>query len=137
MKVRRLVSFTALTSFIFLALTGIMLFFSPQGRIAHWSGWRLLGLSREEYVALHTTFMVLFLVVGIWHIVLNWKPIVNYLKDRTKKVRILTPEFSVAVALALLFLVGTVPERSQNERPLDAAASPYHRRLGVHWPAHT
>lgn len=108
MKTRRLVSFTALTSFVLLALTGIMLFFSPQGRIAYWSGWKMLGLSREQYVALHTTFMVLFLVVGIWHIVLNWKPIVNYLKDRAKKVRLLTPELSVALALAALFFVGTL-----------------------------
>ena len=108
MKVRRLVSFTALTSFVFLALTGLMLFFSPQGRVAYWSGWRMLGLSREQYVALHTTFMLLFLVVGIWHIVLNWKPIVNYLKDRRKKVRVFTPEFSVALALSGLFFVGTL-----------------------------
>lgn len=108
MKVRRLVSLTALTSFVFLALTGIMLFFSPQGRVAYWSGWRLLGLSREQYVALHTTFMVLFVVVGVWHIVLNWKPIVNYLKDRTKRVRVLTPEFSIALALGGLFFVGTL-----------------------------
>ena len=108
MKVRKLISFTVLTSFVFLALTGIMLFFSPQGRVAYWSGWRMLGLSREQYVALHTTFMVLFLVVGIWHIVLNWKPIVNYLKDRSKKVRVFTPEFSVALALSGLFFVGTL-----------------------------
>lgn len=108
MKIRRLISFTVLTSFVFLALTGTMLFFSPQGRIAYWSGWRMLGLSREQYVALHTTFMILFLVVGIWHIVLNWKPIVNYLKDRKKKVRVLTPEFSVALALSGLFFVGTL-----------------------------
>jgi len=68
----------------------------------------MLGLSREQYVALHTTFMALFLVVGIWHIVLNWKPIVNYLKDRRKKVRVSTPEFSVALALSGLFFVGTL-----------------------------
>jgi hypothetical protein len=110
MKIRRLVSLTALLSFVFLALTGIMLFFSPQGRVAYWSGWRLAGLSKEQYGYVHTTFMVLFLVAGIWHIVNNWKPIVNYLKDRTKKVKIFTPEFSVASTLCALFLVGTLAE---------------------------
>jgi hypothetical protein len=120
MKTRRLVTFTVLTSFVFLALTGIVLFFSPQGRIAYWSGWRMLGLSREQYVALHTTFMALFLVVGVWHIVLNWKPIVNYLKDRTKKVRMSTPEFSVALALSGLFFVGTL-----------AGLFPFQQFLGV------
>jgi hypothetical protein len=108
MKIRRLVSLTALVSFIVLALTGLMLFFSPQGRVAYWSGWTVLGLSKEQYGDLHTTFMVLFLVAGVWHIVLNWKPIVNYLKDRRKKVRVFTPEFSAAVTLCGLFLVGTM-----------------------------
>lgn len=108
MKVRRLVSLTAFVSFVFLSLTGIMLFFSPQGRIAYWSGWRMFGLSREEYVYLHTAFMVLFLVAGIWHIVHNWKPILSYLKDRSKKIKVFTPEFSTALALCVLFLVGTL-----------------------------
>lgn len=110
MRIRRLVTLTVLLSFVFLSLSGIMLFFSPQGRVAYWSGWRLLGLSKEQYGYVHTTFMVLFLVAGIWHIVLNWKPIVNYLKDRTKKVKVFTPEFSVAFALCAVFLVGTLAE---------------------------
>lgn len=108
MKVRRLVSFTALVSFIFLGYTGIMLFFSPQGRVANWSGWSMFGLSREQYSEIHTTFMVLFLLAGIWHVVLNWKPITNYLRDRTRKIKLSTPEFSVAFAVGLFFFGGTV-----------------------------
>ena len=71
-------------------------------------GWRLFGLSKEQYGALHLTFMVLFLVGGIWHIVLNWGPLVKYLKNRARKLRIFTPEFNVALGLTLLFLVGTL-----------------------------
>ena len=108
MKIRKLISFTALVSFTFMAFTGIMLFFAPQGRIAHWSGWRIFGLTREQYSEVHTTFMVLFLTVVIWHIVLNWKPIVNYLKDRTRKLKLSTPEFSVALVLGVLFFAGTL-----------------------------
>jgi hypothetical protein len=108
MKVRRVISLTALVSFVFLSLTGIMLFFSPQGRVAYWSGWRMFGLSREQYVYLHTTFMVLFLVAGVWHIVHNWKPILSYLKDSSRRIAIFTPEFSIALALCVLFLVGTL-----------------------------
>ena len=106
MRIRRIISLTVLLSFIFLALSGIMLFLSPQGRVAYWAGWTLLGLSKEEYTAVHTTFMVLFLVTGIWHIVLNWRPIVGYLKDRSKKLRVVTPESSVALALSVAFLLG-------------------------------
>ncbi len=97
-----------LVSFVYLSLSGIMLFFSPQGRVAYWSDWRILGLSKAQFTALHTTFMVLFLVAGVWHIVLNWKPITNYLKDRTKRVRFSTPEFSIALVLSGLFFVGAL-----------------------------
>ena len=41
MKMRRLVSLTSFISFVFLAATGIMLFLSPQGRVAYWSGWKM------------------------------------------------------------------------------------------------
>jgi hypothetical protein len=106
MKIRRIISLTVFLSFIFLALSGIMLFVSPKGRVANWAGWSLLGLSKDQYSAIHTTFMVLFLVMGIWHIVLNWRPIVGYLKDRSKKVRVFTPESTFALVLSLLFLAG-------------------------------
>jgi hypothetical protein len=91
-----------------MAITGIMLFLSPQGRIAYWGGWKMFGLSKDDYSAIHTTFMVLFLTAGIWHIVLNWKPVVNYLKNRTKQLKVFTPEFSFALALCLLFFVGSL-----------------------------
>jgi len=106
MRTRRIVSLTALLSFVALTLSGIMLFLSPQGRVAYWSGWTLLGLSKEQYTAVHTTFMLLFVAAGVWHIVLNWRPIVGYLKNRAHKVRVFTPEFGVALALSAFFLVG-------------------------------
>ena len=106
MRIRRVISLTVLLSFFFLALSGIMLFMSPQGRVANWAGWTLFGLTKDQYSAIHTTFMVLFVTVGIWHIVLNWKPILGYLKNRSKQMRIITPESSVALLLALGFLVG-------------------------------
>lgn len=68
----------------------------------------MFGLTREQYSEVHTTFMVLFLTAVIWHIVLNWKPIVNYLKDRTRKLKLSTPEFSVALILGVLFFAGTL-----------------------------
>lgn len=120
MKTRRVISLTVLLSFVFLALSGIMLFFSPQGRVAYWAGWRIFGLSKDQYTAIHTTFMILFLVTGIWHIVLNWKPIVGYLKDRSKKIRVFRPESSLALGLTLLFLVGPLTGLPPFKQFLDA-----------------
>jgi hypothetical protein len=106
MKIRRIISLTVFVSFLFLALSGLMLFLSPQGRVAYWAGWSMLGLSKEQWSSVHITFMVLFLVIGVWHIVLNWRPIVGYLKNRSKQIRVITPESSVAMGLAVLFFIG-------------------------------
>jgi hypothetical protein len=120
MKIRRIISLTVFLAFIFLALSGIALFLSPQGRVAYWAGWTFFGLTKDHYSAIHTTFMVLFLVTGIWHIVLNWRPIVGYLKNRSKELRIVTPESTVALVLALLFLVGPLTGLPPFQQFLDA-----------------
>lgn len=120
MKIRRVISLTLLLSFVFLALSGVMLFLSPQGRVAYWAGWTLFGLTKDQYSAVHTTFMVLFLSVGVWHLVLNWKPITGYLKNRSKQMRIFTPEASIALALALFFLVGPLTGLPPFKQFLDA-----------------
>jgi hypothetical protein len=106
MKIRRIVSLTVFTSFIVLACSGLMLFVSPRGRVAQWGNWTLLGLTKDQLIDIHTTVMVLFLTVGIWHIVLNWRSIVGYLKNRPRKRNFFTPEFILSLALCLLFLVG-------------------------------
>jgi hypothetical protein len=105
---RRIVSLTMFLGFIMMMYTGIMLFLCPQGRVAYWTGWRLLGLSKDQYAELHTVFMVVFATGGIWHIVLNWKPIVNYLRSRSKQLKIFTAEFNIALVLTVLFTVGTL-----------------------------
>lgn len=128
MKTRRVISLTVLLSFFFLALSGLMLFLSPQGRVAYWAGWALFGLDKEQYTAIHTTFMLLFLTVGVWHIVLNWRAIVGYLKDRTKQVRIITPESSLALMIALAFLVGPLTGLPPFKQFLDAG-----ERLKTYW----
>ncbi len=106
MKSRRIISLTVLLSFVVLALSGLLLFVSPQGRVANWAQWTVLGLTKEHIAAVHTTVMLLFLTVAIWHIVLNWRPIVGYLKNRSKQIRPMTPELGVALALTALFVVG-------------------------------
>ncbi len=47
-------------------------------------------------------------MVGVSHIVLNWSPIVSYLKDRSRRLRVLTPELGAAVALTTAVTVSAV-----------------------------
>jgi hypothetical protein len=108
MKIRRVVSLTMFLCFIAMGYTGVMLFLCPQGRVAYWTGWRLFGLSKVQYGELHTTFMLMFLVAGVWHVVLNWGPVKTYLKSRAKRLVVFTGEFNVALVVVLAFAMGTL-----------------------------
>lgn len=110
MNLRRFTSLLATFSFLIMTFTGIMLFITPKGRIANWVNWEILGLSKDQYGALHVTFMVLFLVAMILHLYLNWGPLMSYLKNRSREFSLLTKEFGLSLALTLLFVAGTISE---------------------------
>lgn len=96
MHTRKIVSLTSLLSFLLLGVSGVVLYVTPQGRVADWAGWSLAGLGKDAWGDLHIATALLFLVAGIWHTVLNWKPIVSYLKDRSQRLRVVTLPFLVA-----------------------------------------
>ena len=105
---RRCVSLTLGLSFLVMTVTGLVLFVTPKGKVAYWSDWLLFGLGKEEWAALHITSMVLLIVTAVWHIYYNWSPLVSYLKNSAKKLTPLKAEFLAALALNVLFVVGTI-----------------------------
>jgi hypothetical protein len=107
-SIRKSVSLTLGLSFGVMTFTGLILYIVPKGKIAYWSDWMLLGLSKEEWAALHITSMVLLIIAGVWHIYYNWTPLVNYLKDSAKKISLFKREFLAALALNLFFVIGTL-----------------------------
>ena len=92
MTIRKTTSLTLLLSFIVLILTSLVLYVVPEGRVAYWSDWRWLWLSKSQWGDIHTNSGFLFLVAGLLHLLYNWKPIVSYLKNRAKRVRLFTPD---------------------------------------------
>jgi len=107
MKLRKIVSLTALLASLLMMLTGIILYIAPQGRIAYWSDWRLWGLDKTDWGNIHINMGFLMLIVISLHIYYNWKPIVSYLKNRAKQIKVFTPDFSVALILTLVCALGT------------------------------
>ena len=107
MKVRKITSLTALLAFTLLLLTSIILYIVPQGRVAYWADWRLWGMTKTQWTDLHINLGLLFLVSIGLHVYYNWKPIVAYLKNQAKKIRIFTPDFNVALLLTVVFIGGT------------------------------
>jgi hypothetical protein len=108
MSFRRIVSLVTTLSFLVMAYTGIMLFISPQGRVANWADWTLWGLGKDDYAALHMNFMVVFLLASILHIYLNWSPLMSYLRDAARRLIVVTPEFILAACLCTLVVAGTL-----------------------------
>jgi hypothetical protein len=106
MKTRKLISWISFLSFIVLGLTGMVLYFTPQGRIANWADWRFLQLSKDNLGEIHVIVSILFLISAIWHIVLNWRPLVNYLKSTRKKISFAKAEFVLALFITLVFALG-------------------------------
>jgi hypothetical protein len=132
MKLRKITSLTALLSFIILLLTSIILYIVPEGRVAYWSDWHLLGLSKTEWGNLHINFGILFVAFGLLHVYYNWSPLVSYLRNKRRKLSVFTRNFNIALLLAVACAVGTFLELppfkwtlSIGESIKDAASNKY------------
>lgn len=110
-------------SFLLLIVTSIVLYVVPEGRVAYWSDWRFMGLTKTLWGDVHINLGVLFLVSGLVHLYYNWKPMVSYMKNKAKQLNIFTPDFNVALALTLIFAFGTVLHIPPMSTIIDFSAS--------------
>ncbi len=110
MTLRKTTSLTTLLSFILLLATSIILYVTPQGKVAFWANWKILGLDKERWGALHTNIGILFIVAGAIHTILNWKPIVAYLRNRAQRIRVFTADFNAALGATLFIALFTLWE---------------------------
>ncbi|MDA3946764.1 MAG: DUF4405 domain-containing protein [Helicobacteraceae bacterium] len=106
--VKKIVSLTLSFSFLVMSLTGIMLFIVPKGKVAYWANWKMFGLTKTQYADIHITSMILFIVITVWHIYYNWKPLISYLKNSTKQITFFKKELLIALLLNALFVAGAL-----------------------------
>jgi hypothetical protein len=104
---RSLTSVLIATAFIVLVLSGIILFVSPPGRIANWTNWTILGLRKHEWIGLHVCFSALFLLVTVFHLIFNWRPMLNNFRDRLSRRVGFRWEWLVALAICGGVWIGT------------------------------
>ena len=108
MTVRKITSLTATLAFILMVVTSIILYLVPQGRVAYWADWRMWGLTKTQWGDVHINVGLLFLLALCLHIYYNWKPLMAYLKDRAKQMKVFTPSFNVALTVCVLTVAGTL-----------------------------
>ncbi len=103
------ISIGLLYSFVIIFITGIVLYLAPAGRVSNWINWKLLGLTKEHWQAIHTIFSFTFAILSIFHLfTINWKTFWNYLKSKTTKGLNKKKEFYISSTLTVLILVGVM-----------------------------
>jgi hypothetical protein len=98
---------TMLLSAFVLIINSLVLYVVPEGRVAYWANWTFWGLSKNQWGEQHTTIGFLFILASVVHIYYNWKPIVAYMKNKAREIKIFTGSFNVGLTLTLIFVVGT------------------------------
>jgi LysM repeat protein len=101
-------TFVLTISFIVDTISGIILYISPPGRIANWTDWRVWGLSKGEWEAVHTIFGYVILIIVFFHLYYNWKMFLNFIWSKVKKAVNLRWELITATLVSLLIFLGTL-----------------------------
>lgn len=80
----------------------------PPGRIAYWADWHILGLNKDNIGQTHITVSMLFIILMILHLWLNWRSVLLYMKNRTRDLVIFTPETVAGAVIASVVFFGTL-----------------------------
>jgi hypothetical protein len=88
----------------------VVLFVTPPGRIAHWTGWRMWALTKDQWGGLHIWFSLIFMVAAVVHLYLNWRCFLNYFRRRIRQAFALRTEWMAALLLCGIVGWGTLAE---------------------------
>ena len=102
------VSFYVALSFLTLAVSGLVLYVAPPGRIANWSVWTLGALSKAQWQSVHTIVALLFLVAAGFHLYFNGKVLMAYLRSKLVEGLRMKRELAAATAAAVLLLTVSI-----------------------------
>lgn len=99
-----LVSFSGLVMIV----SGLIIYVMPEGRVAYWTNWRLMGLGKEQWGTMHTCLSLIFFAAAIFHIYYNWRTLLSHLKDRIKRTFSLRKELIAALLISAFCLHGSI-----------------------------
>ena len=125
---RGFTTFLIVLSFLMLLTSGVVVYATPRGRTAHWTGWTFAGLDKEQWGGIHTTSALLFILIAGIHLFFNWKVLLNYVRSRRAAGFRLKRELIAAVAVCLLIFAGTL----YNVPPLSTVLS-FHDQIKDYW----
>lgn len=111
-KWKVLTSFLLTLSFFSASVSGVLLYFTPRGRIANWTEWTIAGLTKVEWTNIHITAVAVMLITALLHLFwFNWKVFLAYLSKTASGAILRYPrELAIAVVVFLLVTIGTMVE---------------------------
>lgn len=107
-KFRGFTSLLMFFSFLISLVSGIVLYFPPQGRVANWTHWTFWGLDKETWGALHINSSLVFFIIAILHLYYNWKILWMYIKKKAELAINLKLELGIAAVVAIFVVLGTL-----------------------------
>ena len=81
---RSLITLIVAWSALVMLVTGVVLYIVPQGRVAYWVDWQLIGLTKESWGDLHVISSIAFTAAVVYHLVFNWKPFTASMARKTE-----------------------------------------------------
>jgi hypothetical protein len=105
---RGFMSLLTALSFIAMTISGIVLYFTPHGRIAYWTDWKFALLTKNNWADMHVLTSLLFVVAAAWHLYLNWQVFMSYICRKAQTAASLKKELAIAAVITLIFTFGSV-----------------------------
>ena len=105
---RVFISFGLFIALLMMLVSGVILYISPPGRVANWTDWRLIGLTKTGWRNQHLIFGFAFILLSLFHLFLvNWKAFLCYLKTKTAEGVKRPIELLAILLLSFFFGLGT------------------------------
>ena len=105
---RVFISFGLFIALVMMLISGVILYISPPGRVANWTDWRMIGLTKRGWQHQHIIFGFAFLILSLFHLfVINWKAFFSYLKSKTTEGLKSPGELITIIILSAFFGTGT------------------------------
>jgi hypothetical protein len=105
---RRTTSLILFISGIIVFITSLVLYIGPPTHVAHFSDWRMAGLSKCQWNAVHIMTGLLFIITLFFHVYFNWKMVLAYLKNRKSRIILFTKPFTLSLIITAYVCTGTL-----------------------------
>jgi len=105
---RAFISLGLFIALLMMLVSGVILYISPPGRVANWTDWRMIGLTKRGWQNQHTIFGFAFIILSLFHLFLiNWRAFLCYLKLKSSEGFKRPAELLAITVLSAVFGVGT------------------------------